>query len=207
MKPIKALRSAAFALLAALSSASAADFSLSFTGTFSDDEDIQLFNFTLGSTSDVTIRTLGYHGGTNAQGAIISAGGFDPVLSLFDSSQTLIGFGDDINFPIVLDALITIPSLTAGTYTVALSQFARIPTVGIGGTISGNLADSFSPSGTEGFVDFLGFQRTGAYALDIIVDERDGGQPPVGTPDSGSTLMLLSLAFGGLIAVRRRLRA
>ena len=79
MKPITALRSAAFALLAAISSANAADFSLSFTGALSNDEDIQFFNFTLTEVSDVTIRTFSYGGGTNAQGTVIPPGGFDPV--------------------------------------------------------------------------------------------------------------------------------
>ncbi len=67
--------------------ASAANFS--FTGTFSQDDQLELFQFTAPSAL-VTLETWSYAGGTNANGAVIPAGGFDPHISLFDATG---GFG------------------------------------------------------------------------------------------------------------------
>ncbi len=53
----------------------AADFS--FRGNFSTDDEVHLFNFSVGATSTVTLKTLSYAGGTQADGTVISAGGFD----------------------------------------------------------------------------------------------------------------------------------
>ena len=58
MKPLHAL----FASLLVSGSASAADFS--FTGNFTNDNEVQEFNFSVaGSPSDVTLRTWSYAGG------------------------------------------------------------------------------------------------------------------------------------------------
>src|SRR5438094_440923 len=61
----------------------------SFIGAFVQDDDRQNFTFTSPSGS-VTIRTWSYAGGTNAAGSVVAAGGFDPVLSVFDSTGGLI---------------------------------------------------------------------------------------------------------------------
>ena len=93
------LRSLGLAIAASLSlfsipPASAA--TVSYTGTFSGDADVQLFTFTLsGPSTDVTLRSLGYAGGVNGAGQVISPGGFDTVLGLFDSSGVLLDTIDD----------------------------------------------------------------------------------------------------------------
>ena len=76
------LKAAIVAAVLATSSSSALA-NLSFTGNLADDNDVELFDFTLASTSDVTLRTWSYAGGTNAAGNLIAAGGFDPIVSLF----------------------------------------------------------------------------------------------------------------------------
>ena len=53
---------------------------LSFTGTFTHDDNVQLFTFVVGAPSTVTLRTWSYAGGVNAAGATIARGGFDPIL-------------------------------------------------------------------------------------------------------------------------------
>jgi len=61
--------------------------SFSFTGTFTWDTDVQFFTFTVTTpTPDVTFRTWSYSGGTNFAGASIPSGGFEPTISLFDST-------------------------------------------------------------------------------------------------------------------------
>ena len=65
--------------------ANATDFS--FTGNFTNDNDVALFDFTVGASSpDVILRTWSYAGGTNAAGQVIAEGGFDPILAVFDST-------------------------------------------------------------------------------------------------------------------------
>jgi hypothetical protein len=77
----------ASALLLGASGASALSFSA--TGTFAQDQDIAFFKFTAGATA-VTLRTYGYAGGTLADGTPVAAGGFDPVLTLYDEAGHLL---------------------------------------------------------------------------------------------------------------------
>ena len=110
-------------------SSQASDFS--FTGNFAADDDVQLFGFSVGAPSIVTLQTLSYAGGTNAAGVDISAGGFDPILAVFDSDDLFIADNDDGTFPDVgidpvtgeaFDTYLQL-SLSAGDHTVAVSQY------------------------------------------------------------------------------------
>lgn len=140
----------AVALLTPLPHAQAATFS--FTGTFTHDTDVALFEFTLAQpTAGVALRTFGYAGGTNGAGTLIPAGGVEPVLSLFMADGTGMNPGQSGPCGGVLPADPTTGACAdvdyqtersfpagewaAGTYTVALSSFAN-PAVG-------NLGDGF----------------------------------------------------------------
>jgi len=85
----------AIGLISGSASASAANFS--FIGNLNHDDAVQEFNFEVeGAAREVTLRTWSFAGGTNAEGQVIQAGGFDPVVSLFNSSTgALISFNDD----------------------------------------------------------------------------------------------------------------
>jgi hypothetical protein len=61
--------------------------SFSFVGTFSQDDQMEIFYFS-GPTVNTMIRTWGYAGGTNAAGSVIPEGGLDPFISVFDTSST-----------------------------------------------------------------------------------------------------------------------
>ena len=107
----------------------------SFTGTFTTDSDEREFFFTLAAAGPVTIRTYSYAGGINGAGATIPAGGFDPTLSLYDSSGALISVNQDGGCGLVgkdpvtsscWDAFLPI-SLPAGTYRVVLTQSTNLP--------------------------------------------------------------------------------
>src|SRR5689334_1345629 len=65
--------------------ASAGNFS--FVGTFSQDDQMEFFLLTAPTASTI-IRTWGYAGGTNAASSVIPAGGFDPWISVFDTTLT-----------------------------------------------------------------------------------------------------------------------
>ena len=76
-------------VFSAFISGAKASTSFSFTGTFVTDDQLELFEFTAPSAS-VTLETFGYGGGMNQMGTVIPAGGFAPVLSVFDATGGLI---------------------------------------------------------------------------------------------------------------------
>ena len=69
--------------------------SFSYTGSFLTDDQIQEILFSLSSTSTVTAVTYSYAGGTNQANTAVPEGGFDPWLSIFNSSGTLVASNDD----------------------------------------------------------------------------------------------------------------
>lgn len=142
MKPLHAL----FASLLVSGSASAADFS--FNGNFTNDNEVQEFNFNVaGTPADVTLRTWSYAGGINVAGAIINRGGFDPIVTLFDGTGNFINASDDghlITDPetgLGYDSFLT-QNLVAGNYTATLTQFNNsrgpLPADGFRGTFHNN---------------------------------------------------------------------
>ncbi len=139
-------------LLAMAVAATAPAASFSFQGTFTSDTDVVLFTFTLANpTANVSLRTYGYAGGTNAALQVIPQGGFEPVLGLFMSDGSAMNPGlsgpcggvlpadavsgacADVYYPTTL----SFPGgfWAAGTYTVSLSVFANAAV--------GNLSDGF----------------------------------------------------------------
>jgi len=146
---------------------------LSFSGTFSADDDVVLIPLTIASDNHVLFQTTSF----------AFSKGFEPVLTLFDASGDLFlqdaqggtmpaGCGVrsvDAVSGFCLDAVID-SFLIAGNYTLALSEFDNIP----GGS---NLSDGFPQTGSGNFTgpEFLGApgsfvlfdgeQRTGEWAL------------------------------------------
>lgn len=192
------------AALLASTAASAADFS--FVGTFGLDSSKAAYSFTVGAPGTVTLATLGYAGGTNAAGATIAQGGFDPVLSLYGSDGFVIDYSDD-GEGVALDsatgvggdALLSL-ALGAGTYTVILSQYDNFGPAFLGGN---TFAFEGQPNFRDGFVDFYGSQRNGGFALDILgVD----GASITAVPEA-STWAMLVIGFGIVGAAARRRQA
>lgn len=162
--------------LAFMSTGTAADFS--FTGSFSEDDQMQEFTLHVTATSTVIIRTWSYAGGTNAAGQVIPRGGFDPYISVFDSAGNLISENDDgtgfvATNPVTGAAFDSYLSLvlTPGTYTVVLTQSGNVP-------VSLMLSDGFTEQGNSDFTESYGCgnpmfcditpdSRTPFWALDI----------------------------------------
>jgi hypothetical protein len=168
----------------------------------------------------VTLRTYSYAGGVNAAGDVIPAGGFDPILALFDSSGALIGQNDDgagvpngPNTGTAYDTLLE-SSLAAGDYTVAVMQYDNF-------AAGSFLADGFTRDGQPNFTAGFGCSngifcdvsgaapfdnRTGAWAFDVLnvaaADEGPTLNAPVPLP---AALPLFAAALAGLgFAGRRR---
>ena len=196
---IRSLTALAAATLVA-TGASAASFS--FAGTFAHDNDKTAYNFTLGATSVVTLTSLGYAGGTNGAGATIARGGFDSVLSLYDSTGTAVDFNDDgAGVPVDItghasDAKLSL-SLAAGTYKVYLTQYNNFGPI----TLGNGFAFDGQPNFRGGFVDLYGSARDGHWALDLSgVDSAVSGS----VPEAASWAMMIAgfVMVGGM--ARRR---
>ena len=154
--------------------------SFSFTGNFTVDDQLQLFHFTIGTTFDVVFQTWSWAGGVNADGMTIPSGGFDTVLSLFNSAGKLVDFVDDVGCTSVVnvdpatgrcfDAYDSL-ELQAGTYTIVLTQYDNLP-------VGPNLSNGFTRQGQGNFTrvfgncsqfgDTLGDCRSGHWAVDIV---------------------------------------
>ncbi len=161
-------------LIGALASSLAAG-DYSFPGTFASGDAIQFFDFS--TSGGTTLYTLSYGGGTNAAGTPIPAGGFEPLLTLYDVEGDQIGYFQDSAAPAggcqgpitagangCLDAYFN-GSLAAGAYILALSQFTTTP--------NGSLSDGSTYDPTICFTSFCDSfdnvtPRTGNWALDII---------------------------------------
>jgi len=180
---------------------------ISDTGSLLSPEDTVLINLALVADGSVTLQTYGFGGGTNAAGAVIPSGGFDPFVGLFSGTGPGAAFIDGTSdiltnyFPGCPPAgTVTIGSipgqcgdvnlqfsgLTAGTYTVLLSDAAYLPSA------------VFEDSGVlgDGFVDLTGgvFQTcydandcntdTANWALDITTSGSSSVPSPVPEPPS-----------------------
>ena len=161
------------------------------------------YDFVVTTASTVQVVTYGYAGGTSLTGAIVSPGGLEPYLSLFDSSGNFLTSSftgtcpatantlDGNCFDVQLD---TTPLLQPGTYTIALSAWENMSFAENLGT--GTLADGFAG---------LGSLNTGEnldYAFDVILPTNI---PATSAPEPGTGLLVM-VAFGAAAVLHRRKR-
>jgi hypothetical protein len=148
--------------------------SLSSTGTLGTPEDVYEQVFTLSAAANLEIQTWSFGGGTNAAGAAIPAGGFDPLVALFsgpvesasiylvagnpaadaDTFATYTGncppagtvaIGTGAGSVVCGDDALTVTGVPAGTYTLLLSDANYIPyAVNPGPPDSSLLSDGFA---------------------------------------------------------------
>jgi hypothetical protein len=236
------------AAAATVFSCSAPGGAISCTGTADTPEDVLLVPLTLSADDTVTIQTYGFGGGVNAAGGTIAAGGFDSLVALFSGMPTAatiltdgmsnpLASADNLSLyspgcpPAGLVAVGTVAgvcgdntltaTLTAGTYTLLLSDAAFIPiAVNPGGFSPFDLTDTSSnnygsATGNGAYTDLSSgvFQTcvsltdcntdTGNFAVDIT--GLNGGSSPAVTPEPG-TMALAVVALGAMFAARRHTR-
>lgn len=189
------------------------------TGSFTADDDVQLFSVHLAAPATVEFQTFGYAGGTTPDGTVVPGGGFDPILTLFDSTGAFLIDNDEyIGAPIDpltgygLDARIVI-SLGAGTYTLALTQYDNFAFF--------DLIDGFVQTGNPNFTADPSFTGGDPCASGLFRDIsgtpgrcREGGWTvsfsnvtdvaPIPEP---STLLLSCAGFLLLLFCRKRRKA
>jgi hypothetical protein len=180
---------------------------MSFSGSLDPDDanTVALIEFSTFGDAAFEAQSWGFGGsasapgGTNAAGTLISGGGFDSYLSLFagwGGAATFVSSNDDgacppaTALPTCSDSTLSLPSLAAGNYTLAMSVFGNASFAENSG--SGTLGDGFIGLGSYG-------SRTPAWAVDI-------GSPAL-VPEPATSAMLLAgiLFLAGL--ARRRLVA
>ena len=144
----------------------------SYTGSFANDSDVQFFDFFLSAdSSTVLINTLSLTGGTNAVGEVITGGGFNPYLSLWDKSTGNWVF-DTVAKNIADEAVISSTAsysygtLLAGNYLLALSQFDNMAA---GTNLSEGFAAALGLASFAGSPPFTlnGGGGSGHWAVDI----------------------------------------
>ena len=198
------------------------------TGTLANPEDTVLIDLFLPTSGDVVLQTYGFGGGKNAAGDVIPSGGFDPFVGLFQGAgpaATFLNGTSDILTndspgcrPAGLATVGAVPGqcgdvrlqftgLSAGIYTVLLSDGANVPEAVF--ESSGFLGD--------GFVDLTGgvFQTcadqmdcnsdTGNWALDITAPDGASIAAPEPAP-SGFAGAGLAVLFFAVIIKNRKIR-
>jgi hypothetical protein len=153
-------------------------------GTLPNQGSALLESFTLSSTANLTVTTTSY-----------ATGGFEPNLLLFNSTGNFVSAGSpfgvvDPSTGIIGDMRLFAPNLTAGMYTLALTDFLLNQSL-----TATNLSDGFTlnfGSGTT-FMDANGNQRTSNYSLTISP-----------APEPATVWLLAPLLIAGLAFQARK---
>jgi hypothetical protein len=189
-----------FAALLICGAAAFANTSFNYSGAFSADDNMVLFNYVVQNQSQVDIFTTSY-----------ATGGFSPVITVFDST----GLFQFESRGISSDASLSWVSNAGETYLVVLTEWDNVSM----GPLS-NFADGFTEQGQGnftakppfnpplpgGFYQDGGVQRTSAWALTISSPDNTlvVTSPTVVTPEPGSAgLIFVSAA---LLAGCKRIR-
>jgi hypothetical protein len=201
-----------FSIPALLLVASSAGYSasISFSGTFTHDDDIQLFLYSVQNTGQVDVFTTSF-----------AVGGFAPILTVFDNAGNYLFENDgaatndcvnnamDIATGACWDARLSWNSLAGLQYIVALTEDDN-RSRGTGFTLSDPFTEQgngdftgeppFGPATGGAFLLSSGAQRTNEWA--VTFQSADPTLTASAIPEPSTVVLLLTGA--GLIAIGRR---
>lgn len=194
-------------LTACLMAASVSARTLSARGVLAADDpnDVALITFQTLNTASLDVQTWSFGGGTNAAGAAIAAGGFDPYVSLFagwGNSATFLASNDDglcppgHGTPACADSTLRIDALPAGRYTVAVSLPANFSFAENTGT--GTLGDGFIGLAASWSAGACAAKCSSAYAVDVTSAALVPEPPP-------ALLLALGLSTAAVLKRRRQI--
>ena len=184
--------------------------SVSYSGTFTSDDQVQLYPWTLAQNTQVILSTDSYGGGA-ANGITTPAGGFVPVLSVFNAMGNLL-FSDgadaacggsmmaDAGTGMCDDAYIN-TNLAAGSYLVAVSEFFNVP-------VGPNISDGFLMQGQGNFTGATCGASGAFYETDVApcVPRTGNFAVTFSTVPEPATLLLVAVPLL-LFRVTRKSRA
>jgi hypothetical protein len=196
---------------------------LTLQGTIGADDAVQLFDFTVATLGSVDLRSYGYAGGATSTGMVVPSGGFETILTLFDSSGNLLsenddgaGVATDPSTGLAGDSRIT-GTLNAGRYVLALTQYDNFA--------RGKLAEGFVETGHPNFTADPNFTtggpcpgnqfrdisgapgrcRNGNWTVDFIGVATVAPVAPVPEPSTAGLLLLSCLGFAWVVQKRKGL--
>lgn len=220
------------AALGALSatSAHAAGFTpIVVNGNFNRDDNVSFTSFSLSSAQTLDFYTTSYGGGTNADGTTTAAGGFDPILTLFNGTGNEIAGNDDpANLTSHFGPAVNTDPTTASAYDSSFSETLGPGQYFLAVSEYNNFAGSkgfnsdASPNGSGGTLfnyaqagrgNFTGprFGTPGQSFIDANGDQRTANftyniaAAPV--PEASTTVslgLMLALGLGGMALTARR---
>lgn len=175
-------------------------------GTLPNQAQVLEAAFSLGSASSLTMYTTSYGGGKNLDGTTASAGGFQTMITLYNSAGKYV-MGEQVTSPIAtkdpktglaLDAYLFDTNLAAGSYIAVLTDWLnqQPPT-------ATNLSDGFVDLGSGGstFVDEQFNSRSATYVLNLSVSGN------AAVPEPGTIWLMIPALAAAIVLVRRHRRS
>ena len=182
---------------------------VSYSGTLGGDDQDQLYAYSLTSASTVVFETDSYGGGVS-NGKTIAAGGFVPVISLFNAMGVEVasdggdatcyaGMKADSKTSMCDDAYM-VEKLAAGSYTLAVTEFFNVP-------VGPNISDGFLMQGQGNFTGPTCGTTGAFYETDVApcVERTDAFSVNVNATPEPATIWLgaVPLVLFGLARRRR----